>query len=151
MRLHKTIWLITLPMVLLWNCGPDAPPPPEDPEEVLKTYQGHVDKNQWEAAKQLSTDKGRQWLEELSAIIASEQPDSTLFHTEFLSVNCSGEGDTLLCQCVLQDQYERYTSDYHLIRTQGQWLVDAPQEEIEVDRDIMENVPDSLIQDMLIE
>lgn len=138
-------------MALLCNCGQDAPPPPEAPEEVLKTYQAHVDKNQWEAAKQLSTENGRQWLDELSAIIASEQPDSTLFHTEFLSINCAEEGDTLLCQCVLQDQYERYTSDYHLVLSNGQWLVDAPQEEIEIDNDIMENVPDSLIQDILEE
>lgn len=136
---------------LLWSCGSEEPPPPDKPEEILKLYQGYVDKNLLEKAKTLSTPAGQAWLNELKAIIEEEQPDSTLFHTNFLSVDCAGEGDTLLCQCVLEDQYERYTSDYHLVKLNGQWLVDAPQDEIQIDNDILEHLPDSLVQEMMQE
>lgn len=116
---------------------------------MLRQYQEYVDKNLLEQAKALSTPAGQNWLDELKAIVEEEQPDSTLFHTTFLSVNCSGQEDTLLCQCVLEDQYERYTSDYHLVKLDGQWKVDAPREEIRIDNDIIEHLPDSLIREMM--
>ena len=138
-------------IMLLWSCGSEVPPLPEDPEEVLKQYQAFVDKNLLEKAKTLSTPAGQIWLDELKAIVEEEQPDSTLFHTEFLSINCMGEGDTLRCQCVLEDQYERYTSDYNLVKLNGQWLIDAPQDEIQIDNDILEQLPDSLVREMMQE
>ena len=147
--------LAVVPLMLL-SCGGEQDSGQQQlsktsPAEVLKAYQGLVDKNQLEEAKALSTEAGRQWLQELARIVESEQPDSTLFHTEFLAISCEGEGDTLLCQCVLEDQYERYVSDYQLVRTDGQWLVDAPQEDIQFDDDVMENLPDSIIQQMMKE
>lgn len=139
-------------LLLLAACQSDPPAEQRSPEEVLKAYQGLVDKNKLEEAKALSTEAGKEWLDELAEIIASEQPDSTIFHTAFLSTNCEGKGDTLICQCVLEDQYERYTSDYILIRSaDGQWLVDAPPEDLQIDDDLLENVPDSVIEEMLEE
>lgn len=119
------------------------------PKEVLREYQGLVDKNKLQEAKALSTEAGKAWLDELAEIIASEQPDSTLFQTEFLSMDCRGEGDTLLCRCLLEDQYERYSSDYLLVKSEGQWLVDAPKDEIQIDDDVLNDVPDSLIEEIL--
>lgn len=148
---YSYLWSGVIMVILLWSCGSEAPPLPEDPEEVLKQYQAFVDKNLLEKAKMLSTPAGQAWLDELKAIVEEEQPDSTLFHTEFLSVNCMGEGDTLRCQCVLEDQYERYTSDYHLVKLNGQWLIDAPQDEIQIDNDILEQLPDSLVREMMQE
>lgn len=134
---------------LLFFAACQSEPPPRSPEEVLKDYQALVDQNQLEAAKDLSTPAGQQWLDELAGIIEDELPDSTLFHTEFLSIACTGDGDTLLCQCVLQDQYERYNSTYIMVRTDGQWRVDAPRDEIQIDDDILENLPDSLLEEMM--
>jgi len=148
---YSNLWSGMIIAALLWSCGSEGSPPPREPEAVLKQYQGFVDKNLLEKAKMLSTPAGQDWLDELKAIVEEEQPDSTLFHTEFLSVNCLGEGDTLRCQCVLEDQYERYTSDYHLVKLNGQWLVDAPQEEIQIDNDILEQLPDSLVREMMQE
>jgi hypothetical protein len=125
--------------------------PRKGPEEVLREYQGLVDKNKLQKAKALSTEAGKAWLDELAEIIASEQPDSTLFQTEFLSMDCRGEGDTLICHCLLEDQYERYSSDYILVKKEGQWLVDAPKDEVQIDDDVLEDVPDSLIEEMLEE
>ncbi|KGE89066.1 MAG: hypothetical protein ACE362_00370 [Phaeodactylibacter xiamenensis] len=148
---YNNLWPAVIMVVLFGSCGSDAPPPPSEPEAVLKQYQRFVDQNLLEKAKALSTPAGKAWLDELKAIVEEEQPDSTLFHTEFLSVNCEGKKDTLRCQCVLEDQYERYTSDYHLVKLNGQWLVDAPQEEIQIDNDILEQLPDSLVREMMQE
>jgi hypothetical protein len=142
--------LLLLVLVLL-GCESDPPAEQQTPEEVLKTYQGLVDKNQLEEAKALSTPAGKEWLNELAEIIASEQPDSTIFQTKFLSVNCQGQGDTLFCQCLLEDQYERYKSDYTLVKIEEQWLVDAPQDELQIDDDVLENIPDSVIEQILEE
>jgi hypothetical protein len=148
---YSYLWSWMIITTLLWSCGGEEPMLPQTPEKVLKQYQEYVDKNRLEKAKSLSTPAGQTWLDELKAIIEEEKPDSTLFHTEFISVNCTGERDTILCQCVLEDQYERYTSDYHLVKLNGQWLVDAPQEEIQIDNDILEHLPDSLVQQMMQE
>ena len=145
------LWSGMIITVLLWSCGSEESMPPRAPEEILKEYQGYVDKNRLEKAKVLSTPAGQAWLDELKAIVEEEQPDSTLFHTEFLSVSCAGQGDTMLCQCVLEDQYERYTSDYHLVKLNGQWRVDAPQDEIQIDNDLIEHLPDSLVQEIMQE
>lgn len=137
-------------VILFSACQSEPPAEQRSPQEVLKTYQKLVDKNELEEAKALSTEAGKEWLDELAEIIASEQPDSTIFHTEFLATDCEGEGDTLHCRCVLEDQYERYTSDYTLVKSaDGQWLVDAPQEELQIDDDLLENVPDSVIEQIL--
>ncbi len=124
---------------------------PEKPEDVLRQYQAYIDKNKFEEARALSTPKGRDWLAELEKIIKNEQTDSTLLDTKFLSLFCKGPGDTLVCNCVLEDQYERYTTDYKLIRIDGQWLVDAPEEDIIIENDVIESIPDSLLEEYIEE
>ncbi len=125
--------------------------PPSSPEEVLKAYQALVDQNKFEQAKRLSTAANQDWLTELGSILEGEQPDSTLFQTEFLAIHCEGLGDTLRCNCVLEDQYEKYTSDYYLVKANGQWLVDAPKDDVQIEGDILENLPDTLLQELMEE
>ncbi len=144
----KFSYLFLFLSVTLAACK-NEPAHPEKPEDVLKQYQAGIDKNDFETAGELSTPAGRQWLAELAKIIASEQADSTMLDTRFLSLQCEGEGDTLLCHCVLQDQYEKYPAEYRLIRLDGRWLVDAPQEEIIIENDVIDAVPDSLLDQMM--
>jgi hypothetical protein len=127
------------------------PKQPETPEEVLRQYQHYIDNNQFEEAKTLSTDSGKEWLTELASIIADEQPDSTLLVTKFISLNCEEEGDVLICVCVLEDQYEKYPAEYRLLKIDDQWLVDAPEEEIIIENDIIEALPDSLLDKIMEE
>ncbi|HMQ47040.1 MAG TPA: hypothetical protein PKA00_06325 [Saprospiraceae bacterium] len=121
----------------------------QTPEEVLQEYQGYIDRNEFDAAKQLSTPAGQNWLSELAEIISMEQPDSTILNTEFLTMNCTGEGDTLICACQMRDQYEQYPAEYILVRINERWLVDAPREEIIIEDDIIEAIPDSLLEKMM--
>ena len=70
-------------------------------------------------------------------------------NSEMYPFEDEGPGDTLMCDCVLQDQYEKYPAEYRLIRMDNRWLVDAPQEEIIIENDIIESIPDSLLQEMM--
>lgn len=150
MKTATTFFYFILLLFVLSGCNRDESKP-EKPEDVLKQYQAYIDKNQFEEARALSTPAGQQWLTELEAIISNEQSDSTVLDTRFLSLTCEGPGDTLKCSCVMKDQYERYTAEYRLVRLEGQWLVDAPEEDIIIENDIIESVPDSLLEQYLEE
>lgn len=142
----KIIYLLFLSFMI--SCQPDSSRP-ETPEEVLKAYQQYIDNNQFEEAKILSTEEGKEWLSELAAIIADEQPDSTILSTSFLSVNCTEKEEALICECVLEDQYEKYTAEFRLVKVDGHWMVDAPEEDIIIENDILEGMPDSLLDAIL--
>lgn len=111
---------------------------PNTPKEVVKAYQAYYDKNEFQQAKQLSTERGKVQLEEIKKAIANEPPDSTVFTTTFLDMNCEIMVNRAVCKCFVKDNYEdRYTTVYHLVEENGQWLVDAPEEDFEIDSDQM--------------
>lgn len=144
------LFINTILLLCIFACQQGAQQA-ETPEDVLMQYQKHIDNNQFEEAKKLSTTAGKEWLSELASIIEDEQPDSTIMNTQFISINCQKEGEVLVCECVLEDQYEKYTAAYRLIQQNGQWLVDAPEEEIIIENDIIEALPDSLLEEIMEE
>jgi hypothetical protein len=146
-RMKKNITYL-LVIFFMISCQPDSNQP-ETPEEVLKLYQQYIDNNQFEEAKTLSTEAGKEWLSELAAIIVDEQPDSTILTTRFLSVNCTEKERMLICECELEDQYEKYTAEFRLVKVEGRWMVDAPEEDIIIENDIIEAMPDSLLDAIL--
>lgn len=148
-RKYKNAVLGLLACLLCFTACKNESKKSQTPEEVLQEYQGYIDRNEFEAAKELSTPAGQNWLTELAEIIAMEQPDSTLLNTEFLAMNCSGQGDTLICACQMRDQYEEYPAEYILVKMNDRWLVDAPQDEIIIEDDIIESIPDSLLEEMI--
>lgn len=123
---------------------------PTPPEEVIQQFQAHIDKNEFAEAKALSTARGQQRLDDLEAIIASELADSTIFNTTFLEIDCQINGDTAHCLCVVQDSYEQYETDYKLVKVNGKWLVDVPEEE-SVDEEEFIEMLDSLNYDSLFQ
>lgn len=144
------LFISTIFLLFIFACQQTAQQA-KTPEEVLMQYQKYIDNNQFEEAKKLSTAAGKEWLSELASIIEDEQPDSTLMNTQFLSINCQEEGDILVCDCVLEDQYEKYTATYRLVKEEEQWLIDAPEEEIIIENDIIEALPDSLLEEIMEE
>lgn len=102
----------------------------ETPEASLRAYQRFIDNNEFEAAKSLSTPREQRRLETMSKIIFEDDLDSTVLNTRFLQLQCVEQGDTATCRCEIEDQYERYSEQFRLIKIAGQWKVDAPDEEI---------------------
>lgn len=101
-----------------------------EPEEMIKLYQSYIDSNRFEEAKQLSTTAGRNWIDKLAILINSmEQIDSTMLQTSFKSILCSEKNDTAYCNCLLVDRDGEYDQFYQLVKVEGYWKVDAPEED----------------------
>lgn len=138
MKYYLTLLVFVICLTGLWwacrnentpaQAAAAALPEPVTPEEVVRRFQSHLDNNQFAEAQNLSTPAGQEVLRGMAEVVASEPADSTVFHTEFLSIACQAKADTVICRCKLKDEYETYESDYKLIRINGRWLVDAPEE-----------------------
>ncbi|MBX2876241.1 MAG: hypothetical protein KTR30_29245 [Saprospiraceae bacterium] len=133
MRHYLTLGLLSC---MLFACQDDpkgadnyqAEPLPNTPETVIQQYQAYMDSNRFERAALLSTPEGKDMLNMLAQIMAGDPPDSTIIHTQILDMNCTTVVDTARCQCELKDEYEAYQSLFKLVRIEGQWLVDVPEE-----------------------
>lgn len=105
-------------------------PLPNTPETVVRQYQALMDSNRFERAALLSTPDGKAMLNMLAEIMAGDPPDSSIVHTNFLNLNCAIEKETTArCNCLLRDEYEEYASQFKLLKIDGQWLVDIPEED----------------------
>lgn len=102
---------------------------PRTPEEVVRQYQAYIDSNQFELAQNLSTPRSAPLHEMMATIVADTPSDSSLIHTQFVSLDCDTQQDTAICNCLLRDEYEEYQSEYILVKINDRWLVDLPDEE----------------------
>lgn len=129
-------------LVVLFNlsCESEKKAPPLPPEEVLKIYQGHFDKNEFDEAIVYSTVEGREWIQNIAPMISGEFGEETITTTIFHSIDCKIVSDTANCQCILEDEAETYEASYRLIRIDGYWLVDAPDEEHSIEYEDREEI-----------
>ena len=116
---------------LLAACESDESPRTIPPEMVIKKYQEFIDKNRFDAAKNLSTERGKEMIEEMEASIPEDLMEYTLLVTKFYEIDCEINGNAATCICDLEDDYERYEALYNLVQVEGRWLVDAPEEDME--------------------
>lgn len=131
-------------LACLWTCESDPATPPE---EVIRMYQAYIDQNQFDQAAQLSTPAEQKRLQELEQMIAADV-ESTILETTFERIDCEIQSDTTRCTCLLEDQYEAYTAMFVLVKSNGNWLIDLPEDEaIEYDEEL-EAIIDSLLQDV---
>lgn len=121
---------------------------PNTPEAVVRSYQAFLDKNEFEKAKQLSTEAEKKRLDAIFTIISTEPSDSTIFSTVFLEIICNTDKDKALCACLVEDFEEKYRDTFHLVKLKGQWLIDATEEVFNIESDIMF---DDFINDMMNE
>lgn len=128
---------------LLWSCNAISTQP-AGPEEVLRQYQAFIDKNDFQKAKRLSTLEEGKRLDDLMAMMESQLPDSTIFTTTFLQINCTENADTSRCLCLVEDEFERYEAEYKLVKVAGKWLVDLPEEEAIIESGEVEEILESL-------
>ena len=108
-------------------------------------YQGYIDSNEFEDAKKFCTPAERKRLDKLALSISNEMLDSTIFTTTFLKVNCQRDDETVICNCLIQDDFEKYYADYTLVKADGQWLVDAPEEVIIIQPDEVDQMLDNFV------
>jgi hypothetical protein len=133
----RRLLLFAFGILVLAACQQE-PKLPKTPEEVIRRYQAYYDKNQFDEAKQLSTLRERQRLDSFKELLEGEPADSTIYTTTFLSMSCKVNLDTARCSCEVKDVEEPYTTEFKLVRIKGQWLMDAPEEQVEREEDFME-------------
>ncbi len=119
-------------LATIWACKSDKGQV-VPPEEVIRQYQSLIDSNRFEEAKMLSTLAEQKRLDEEAAIIAMLPADSTVIRTRFLQINCHEVSNHLVvCECLMEDEEAgEFEAVFHLIKENGAWRVDVPQEEMD--------------------
>lgn len=109
-----------------------ALPRSADPEAVVRRWQQHFDRNEFEAAKTLSTAQTVEVLQGLEAFFA-EFGDSSVIHTNFLELKCTERGDSAWCFAMIKDEEinELYRDTFDLLRQDGRWLINLPNDMID--------------------
>jgi hypothetical protein len=118
---------LLLPLLILCcfsTCKRDAPPQ-DAPEHALRQYQAYIDNNQYDEAIAMSTPAEQQRLAREARLMQLE-PDSSLLHTTFLSIQCTEILDTAYCACQLNDAYGAYEARYRLVKIKQYWQMDTP-------------------------
>jgi len=113
-------------------------------EAIVKKYQRLIDQNQFEEAKEFTTPAERARLNKLAAVMVSESLGETTLTTNFLQVNCEVQGKNTYCQCLVEDEYERYEMVFKLVWTRGQWLIDAPEGDDFGEEEVIDGVLDGM-------
>ena len=101
---------------------------PNTPEEVVRQWQLHVDKNEFEAARMLSTNSAIEWLDMISAII-SEENEEDIILTEFQQMKCSEKGDTARCYFNTIEEGLVIPDSMRVVKVGPQWKIDFWEEE----------------------
>ena len=103
---------------------------PKTPEDVVRTWEAQVGKNDFALAKLISTG------ESLKAVVSLDSTNHIeavpTLNTKILNIACSETGDKATCDCLLEDEEGRIQCKYFLIRQNGQWLLsDADSKPVE--------------------
>ena len=103
---------------------------PKTPEDVVRTWEAQVGKNDFALAKLISTG------ESLKAVVSLDSTNHIeavpTLNTKILNITCSETGDKATCDCLLEDEEGRIQCKYFLIRQNGQWLLsDADSKPVE--------------------
>ncbi len=139
--MSSRFWTAFFLISMCYSCQSDSSfEMPNTPEEVLKGYQKHFDKNEFELAKKYSTPAGKKWIDDIAPMIETGGEESTVMSTIFHNIDCITKIDTAICDCRLQDASELYNAKYRIVKINGQWLVDAPDEEEIIDYEDNEEV-----------
>ena len=119
----RLIAFLTALSVALTACQPA-----DEPETVVRKWQSHIDRNEFRQAMDLSTPRTIELLAWMEALLSEMDAESVITHTEFLDLTCTEKGDKAVCYYALEDDGIRYLDSFLLVRAEGKWLVDLPEE-----------------------
>ncbi|HMG16051.1 MAG TPA: hypothetical protein VK590_11425 [Saprospiraceae bacterium] len=125
-----------------------------DPETVVRMWQKHLDENEFKLAKEISTDRGKQWLDIVTKMIESNNESPDTFKTVFKQIKCTVVKDSAICRYSIIDQGEELLDSMYLKKINGKWLVDVQLDEMPDENDVQdfyddiyEEAPDSSVHD----
>ena len=133
----KYSFFIVSVLLLFVFCQSEAPLP-NTPETVSKQWQDYINDNQFEAAKKLSTPNAEEWLTWIQEMIVTEEPGEELPPPVFLKMDCKENGNKATCVYLQEDVGEQIRDSFFLLKINGQWLVDIPEEDLKMEEGLEE-------------
>ena len=124
----------------------------QSPESIFRTWQAHIDRNEFEQARVLSTPSTVEWIDMIVPMLLEDitSPDSILL-TQFLKLECTVSADTASCVYLTEEEGLRIEDSVRLVKLEGRWLVDfaeeeelSPEEMEEIRQEFKELLSDSL-------
>lgn len=114
----------------------------EAPEEVIRLWQSYMDRNDFEAAKKLSTPQGQRVITNIEELLSFDDEPIPIDTTEFIAMQCVEMGNEAICRYTerMKGEYfqrgdelikieEEIISDSFLLKKiSGKWLVDLPED-----------------------
>ena len=120
---------------------------PETPEAVVRTWQKLVDNNEFAKARQLSTPNAIALIDIIETFQMSEPADSSIIETRFLSLNCQTAEEAATCFALIEYEGEKIQDTIYLVKTEGKWLMDIPEEESDYESDVIEEMMQEIEED----
>lgn len=103
---------------------------PTNPESVVRLWQKHIDKNEFDDAKILSTERGKDWISGIQSFLEGEDMDSIITTTEFLNMNCVENGMDAFCVYTFKsEEGDMFQDTFFLKKENNLWFVDIPEDE----------------------
>lgn len=118
----------------------EAPPLPNTPESVVRTWQQYVDRDQFADARKLSTPEAISNLNAIETILKSftdEEPPDTM-QMVFLEMNCREAGNRAVCHYAIEEEGEKIRDSFILKKISGQWLVHIEENPYSPDGDLQD-------------
>ncbi len=112
------------------------------PEEVVRKWQGLMDKNAFAAAKKYSTTNTIRVIESFESYF-DEEDESLIDTTILLNLKCVILDNHSVCRYEFDEEGETYRDSFLLKRVDGKWLIDVEETDLLNDEsleDILENV-----------
>ena len=108
---------------VLTNCT-DTPKPNYGKEDTFLLWQQHIDRNEFEQARKLSSASVVEWINTVEEVITLQPQDSALENTIIKELSCSPGIDSCSCHYTIEEEGILYSDSIRLVKVEGQWLVD---------------------------
>ena len=112
--------LLILLAVALFACQDERP---LTPDEVVRQWQRHIDRNEFDEARALSTSQARIFVDEVDQLTTADTLG--IVETQLLNLTCQTMGDSAVCRYEFEFDGVREKGQVTLRRVKNQWLVDA--------------------------
>ena len=132
-------------MSALFACQPSG-----SPESVVRQWQAHIDNNEFEEAKALSSPQTAEIITWMQTLLANMGADEYVTQTTFEKLKCRKKGDQAVCYYTIEEEGEVFNDSFLLVRIEGKWLIDLPDEEdFDEEEDDWEDLYEQFLQDSL--
>ncbi len=116
--------MLSIAMIALFGCKKGG----DTPEAVATSFFNAINQENWDAAKELSTESTKVLIDYLAQMMPLAKMSGTVTEKgpgKIENVKCIEDGD--ICNCTLE--IDGTTQNLKLVKVEGKWLVDQSKED----------------------